>query len=113
MLIGITVELSSPVFTVFTFSEFVSTIVSKLGTTGCIVVNNLFVEETEIFVSIHLDGSNNDLLLLTNESIAVSLNPTLYSLDDKTPVIEFDAFVLNVFPIFSVNLVTDVSKTES
>ena len=60
-----------------------------------------------------MDGSNNDLLLPTNESIDVSLYPTLYSFEDKISVIELDELVVNILPIFSVNLVTDVSKTES
>jgi hypothetical protein len=72
MLRGKTIELESPVLTVFTFCEFVSVINSKSFTTGCIVVNNLLVDETETVLSIHFVGSNRDLLLPINDKIDVS-----------------------------------------
>ena len=104
---------------VLTLSEFVSTIVSKLGITGWILVKSLFVDDVVTFVSIHLLGSNKDLLLPINDKIEVSLYPKLYSVELSILVSELvggvslEESVVNKLPIFSVNFVTDVSNTES
>ena len=60
-----------------------------------------------------MSESNKDLLLPTNDKIEVSLYPKLYSVELSILVSEFEEFVVNKFPIFSVNFVTDVSNTES
>ena len=111
MFIGITIDLSSPPLTTFTFSLFVSVIFSKSWTTGCIDVRSLVVEATEVDSSIHFVGYNKDLLLPTKLSIDVSLYPILNSLEDKISVIEF--VDVNELPIFSDNLVTVASLIES
>jgi hypothetical protein len=47
----------------------------------------------------------------TNDKIDVSLYPKLYSVELSILVSEFEEFVVNKFPIFSVNFVTEVSNT--
>ena len=72
MFIGIIISLFWPAFNIFVFWEFVSDIFSKSGTTGWIDVSNFVVDATDVVVSVHLAGSNNDLLLLKNDNTEFS-----------------------------------------
>ena len=66
------IVLFAPPSIVLILSEFVSTILSKSCTTGCIDVNNFVVLETDTVFSIHLVVSNKELLELLKLKILAS-----------------------------------------
>src|ERR1035437_5324731 len=100
------VALSVPPSITFTLDAFVSTIFSRSCTTGCTVVSNLVVLDTDVAVSIHFSVSSNDAFEFLKPKIVDSLYPMLYSVDDNVDTIEF--VVVKLFPILSDNLVTVV-----